>query len=271
MVIENRLPYDLRPLILTKYCTTLGLGENLKLMEVVCLDQRPKLCIRSLNHLKNLTELKLQYIADFDMLCINDLAMLQVLHLKDTCMRLRNVKEFNHPKIEDVDFSFESRLCVGNDTLVEMLHNCHELRRLSLRGRYVSIKALCSNLQLCNRIVHLDVTVDDPGQGDYSVGSLIHSIGSSLRELHIDKYTNLEESFQVGKQYHSAWKSLQIVSMQRTNIREQTLLSYLNNSFCEMKILNVSTCRELPRGCKRMWENLDSLRALLEKSKTLRE
>lgn len=254
------------------------MGTCLRAVEIVGYEryssESRSIRLSSLNHLENISELKIEHVDMFEIKLINDLTNLKVLHLKNINIRIGPNDEFSHPLLEELDISNQFLSSMLNqfsadkvaETLVKNLYGCTSLRKLSLRGRYVFIDTLCNSLKACQQLRHLDATIKEKASSTYAIGHLVSTLGHSLEELHIDMYTNLDGSMTRSDWQGCVWNNLKIVSMQSTDIRIHTLLSCLNDRFPMLQVVNVERCRELPRGCKKTWRDIPFFKGVLAKS-----
>lgn len=238
-----------------------GFGSALRSLQIVNPEQPRDIRIPFIR-LENLTELKLDSPRFFELWLLKGLRRLKVLHLINMRIDTKGTGELEWPDLEDIDVRFHQpqeflTQRSENRTLARILATATKLKHVCFRYRTVDVEFFLHHLQEC-RIEYLDIS----GFYGCTIETVMFVLGQSLQELYLDNFKHLDRILLLSSDY-TVWESLRFLSIENTDITEDVFRHLLRHLHSIEKI-NLSRCRGLPRGWKRLWTDITQLKSLVK-------
>nr|XP_039274407.1 F-box/LRR-repeat protein 6-like isoform X1 [Styela clava] len=244
-----------------------GAGEQLTRL-VMINPEFPRNLQISLNHLKNLTVLKIECGRTFRISNIKKLKPLRVLHLINMHLDSSDCLEVDFPELEDLNLSVNDYFYVketDNRMLTSIFSKSPNIRSVNLHNRRMNVYHLIPSLENCRKIEFLDIS----GFYGSSFSTLLLHVSGSLKEFHLDNYGDLNAELYscVDIMY---WQSISILSLRYTNISARVLELLLHYCLTNMQVLNLDVCHCLPKCLRKRWEK-DQLAQIKESLRQLHQ
>lgn len=241
----------------------LGAGDALTHLEFIN-PELPRNIQMPLNHLKNLAVIKVECGYSFKISHIKQLSLLKVLHLTNMELDSRGCMEVDWPHLEDLDIS-HNNLCFSkqsdNRMLARMVCKSTNIRRINFRNRTMDVYYLIDSLRDCRKVEFLDIS----GFYGSDLSTLLLLLSGSLKELHLDHFASLNSNLYscLNSLY---WQSVIVLSLSHTDISTDCLRALLESPYANIQQLNLDRCRCLPRGCRRVWKDIQFIKDRLMRS-----